>query len=159
MKIAKFFFRYKSFYILGRNYTYPIALEGALKIKEISYIHCEALLSSEMKHGPIALLDKNFPILYFISTDKNTILKEISNLYEIKTRTNNIVLFASSSILNKLGKKFLDEINYIKIPDTQSELVPIFFTLSIQFLSFYFAKLKKIPVDQPRNLAKVVTVA
>jgi len=158
-KIAKLFFRYKSFYILGRNYTYPIALEGALKIKEISYIHCEALLSSEMKHGPIALLDKNFPILYFISTDKTTILKEISNLYEIKTRTNNIVLFASSSILNKLGKKFLDEINYIKIPDTQSELVPIFFTLSIQFLSFYFAKLKKIPVDQPRNLAKVVTVA
>ena len=158
-RIAKKFFKTKNFFILGRNYTYPIALEASLKIKEISYIHSEGSLSSEMKHGPIALLDNNFPVLYLLSNNKETVLKEITNLYEAHTRSKKIILFATSNSIKMIDTKFLSDIDYISIPDVKEELLPIYFTLLIQLFSYYLAKNKNLTIDQPRNLAKVVTVA
>jgi len=157
--IAKKFYKYKNCFVLGRNYNYPISLEGALKIKEISYIHAEGSLSPEMKHGPIALIDTNFPVIYLISNDKDTILKEIINLHETKSRSNKIILLANSTTIEKLDKKFLDSIDFIEIPNIKEHLLPIFFIIPLQYLSYHVGKLKKISVDQPRNLAKVVTVA
>jgi len=157
--IAKKFHKSKNFFILGRNYTYPIALEAALKIKEISYIHSEGSLSSEMKHGPIALLDDKFPILYLLSCNKNTVLKEITNLYEAHTRSKRIILFATSNSIKMIDRKFLSEINFIEIPNETEEILPIYYTLLVQLLSFHLAKFNNLSIDQPRNLAKVVTVA
>tara|TARA_Y100001970_G_scaffold292589_1_gene434523 strand:- start:18545 stop:20326 length:1782 start_codon:yes stop_codon:yes gene_type:complete len=158
-RIAKRFHKAKNFFILGRNYTYPIALEAALKIKEISYIHSEGSLSSEMKHGPIALLDNNFPILYLLSDNKETVLKEITNLYEAHTRSKKIILFGTSKSIKMIDLEFLSKIDYISVPDKSHGLLPIYFTLLIQLFSYHLAKYKNLPIDQPRNLAKVVTVA
>jgi glucosamine--fructose-6-phosphate aminotransferase (isomerizing) len=157
--IAKKFYRSKNFFILGRNYHYPIALEASLKIKEIAYIHAEASLSSEMKHGPIALLDKNFPIIFLISDNQDSILKEITNLYEAKSRSNRIILLATSNAIQKLDKNFLKEISLIEIPNVEEDLLPILFTVPLQYFAYHLAKLNNLSVDQPRNLAKVVTVA
>ncbi len=157
--IAKKFHKSKNFFILGRNCTYPIALEAALKIKEISYIHSEGSLSSEMKHGPIALLDDKFPILYLLSCNKNTVLKEITNLYEAHTRSKRIILFATSNSIKMIDRKFLSEINFIEIPNETEEILPVYYTLLVQLLSFHLAKFNNLSIDQPRNLAKVVTVA
>ena len=158
-KIARSLYRSDNIFVLGRNYNYPVALEAALKIKEISYIHAEASLSSEMKHGPIALLDSNFPIIYLISNNKDSILKEITNMYEASTRTNKIILLATPQTLAKIEKKFIDKIQVIKIPDVEENFLPIMFTISLQYLSYHLANFKKVSIDQPRNLAKVVTVA
>ena len=157
--IAKKFHKSKNFFILWRNYTYPIALEAALKIKEISYIHSEGSLSSEMKHGPIALLDDKFPILYLLSSNKNTVLKEITNLYEAHTRSKRIILFATTKSIKMIDHKFLSEINFVEIPNETEEILPIYYTLLVQLLSFHLAKFNNLSIDQPRNLAKVVTVA
>jgi len=157
--IAEKFHKSKNFFILGRNYTYPIALEAALKIKEIAYIHSEGSLSSEMKHGPIALLDDKFPILYLLSSNKNTVLKEVTNLYEAHTRSKKIILIGSASSIKIIDSKFLSQIDYIQIPNKSEEILPIYFTVLIQFLAFHLAKCNNLSIDQPRNLAKVVTVA
>ena len=157
-KIAKNFYKSNNIFILGRNYTYPVALEAALKIKEISYIHAEAALSSEMKHGPIALLEPNFPVIYLLSNDNESILKEITNMYETSTRTNKILLLSTAENLKKIEKKFLKKIKYIEIPNVEEYFLPIMFTVPLQYLSYYLANLKNLPIDQPRNLAKVVTV-
>ena len=157
-KIAKSFYKSNNIFILGRNNTYPVALEAALKIKEISYIHAEATLSSEMKHGPIALLEPNFPVIYLLSNDNESILKEITNMYETSTRTNKILLLSTAENLKKIEKKFLKKIKYIEIPNVEEYFLPIMFTVPLQYLSYYLANLKKLPIDQPRNLAKVVTV-
>ena len=156
--IAKKFHKSKNFFILGRNYNYPIALEASLKIKEIAYIHAEASLSSEMKHGPIALLDKNFPIIFLISNNQDSVLKEITNLYEAKSRSNRIILLATSNVIQKLDKNFLKEISLIEIPNVEEDLLPILFTVPLQYFAYHLAKLNNLSVDQPRNLAKVVTV-
>ncbi|MEE2702206.1 MAG: glutamine--fructose-6-phosphate transaminase (isomerizing) [Thermodesulfobacteriota bacterium] len=156
--IAKKFHKSKNFFILGRNYNYPIALEASLKIKEIAYIHAEASLSSEMKHGPIALLDKNFPIIFLISNNQDSVLKEITNLYEAKSRSNRILLLATSNVIQKLDKNFLKEISLIEIPNVEEDLLPILFTVPLQYFAYHLAKLNNLSVDQPRNLAKVVTV-
>ena len=158
-RIAKKFYKAKNFFILGRNYTYPIALEAALKIKEISYIHSEGSLSSEMKHGPIALLDNNFPILYLLSNDKNTVLKEIMNLYEAHTRSKKIILFATAASIKMIDSEFLSQIEFISIPEKTHGVLPFYFTLLVQLLSYHLAKFNNLSIDQPRNLAKVVTVA
>ena len=157
--IAKKFYKYKNFFILGRNYTYPVALEAALKIKEISYIHSEGSLSSEMKHGPIALLHSNFPILYLLSDNKDTVLKEITNLYEAHSRSKRIILFGTLNSIQKIDPEFISKIDYIPIPNEAKDLLPIYFTLLVQLLAYHLAKLNNLSIDQPRNLAKVVTVA
>ena len=158
-RIAEKFYKAKNFFILGRNFTYPIALEAALKIKEISYIHSEGSLSSEMKHGPIALLDNNFPILYLLSNDKGTVLKEIMNLYEAHTRSKKIILFATTDSIELIDPEFLSQIEFISIPEKTPSVLPLYFTLLAQLLSYHLAKLNNLSIDQPRNLAKVVTVA
>jgi len=158
-RIAEKFYKAKNFFILGRNFTYPIALEAALKIKEISYIHSEGSLSSEMKHGPIALLDNNFPILYLLSNDKSTVLKEIMNLYEAHTRSKKIILFATTGSIELIDPEFLSQIEFISIPEKIPSVLPLYFTLLAQLLSYHLAKLNNLSIDQPRNLAKVVTVA
>jgi len=112
-----------------------------------------------MKHGPIALLDDKFPILYLLSCNKNTVLKEITNLYEAHTRSKRIILFATSNSIKMIDRKFLSEINFIEIPNETEEILPIYYTLLVQLLSFHLAKFNNLSIDQPRNLAKVVTVA
>ena len=158
-RIAEKFYKAKNFFILGRNFTYPVALEAALKIKEISYIHSEGSLSSEMKHGPIALLDNNFPVLYLLSNDKSTVLKEIMNLYEAHTRSKKIILFATTDSIELIDPEFLSQIEFISIPEKTPSVLPLYFTLLAQLLSYHLAKLNNLSIDQPRNLAKVVTVA
>ena len=112
-----------------------------------------------MKHGPIALLDNNFPILYLLSNDKNTVLKEIMNLYEAHTRSKKIILFATAASIKMIDSEFLSQIEFISIPEKTHGVLPFYFTLLVQLLSYHLAKFNNLSIDQPRNLAKVVTVA
>ena len=145
-------------FVLGRNYNFPIACEAALKIKEISYIHAEGAPSSEIKHGPIALFDKKFPVIFLVSNKKETIHSEISSLNEIISRTNNVFLIAPDTVVKKLDRKILSKIDFIAVPDFQNDMAPILYLIILQLFSYHLAKFKKLPIDQPRNLAKVVTV-
>ena len=130
---------------------YPIALEGALKLKEISYIHAEGYPAGEMKHGPIALVDENMPVLFLLSN--NTLApKTISNIEEIKARGGKIIAVADY-------EPEIDGLSdLIKIPETSEVLSPILYTIPLQLLAYHIAALKGTDIDQPRNLAKSVTV-
>ena len=138
---------------LGRGYNFPVALEGALKLKEISYIHAEGYPAAEMKHGPIALIDKNMPVIV-IAPRKTNYEKVLSNIQEIKSRDGKIIAIVSegdetvASIANHL----------IEIPNVSECLTPILATIPLQLLSYYIAIIRGCDVDQPRNLAKSVTV-
>ena len=138
---------------LGRGYNFPVALEGALKLKEISYIHAEGYPAAEMKHGPIALIDEAMPVIV-IATRKGHYEKIVSNIQEIKSRKGIIIAIVSK------GDTTVKEIaNYcIEIPESSECFTPLFATLPLQFLSYYVAVLRGCNVDQPRNLAKSVTV-
>ena len=136
---------------LGRGYNYSVALEGALKIKEVSYIHAEGYSSSEIKHGPIALIDENMPTIIIIPKD-NIYSKVISNIKEIQSRKGKVILISNDSTLKNLADDF------IEIPDTEDQLFPFLTVVPIQILSYYLAINRNINVDQPRNLAKCVTV-
>jgi glucosamine--fructose-6-phosphate aminotransferase (isomerizing) len=150
--IAGHFVDSEHFLYLGRGYQFPVALEGALKLKEISYIHAEGYPAAEMKHGPIALIDENMPVL-FIVTNKGY-EKIVSNIQEVKARGGRIIIVTSEST-DELSQ-YSDHI--IKIPRTENALMPIITTIPLQLLAYYIAVLKGCDVDQPRNLAKSVTV-
>jgi glucosamine--fructose-6-phosphate aminotransferase (isomerizing) len=151
--IAEEFKNAKNFLYLGRGYNFPVALEGALKLKEISYIHAEGYPAAEMKHGPIALIDENMPTV-FIAPKDSTYDKIISNIEETKARKGIIIGIASENDSN------IDRlVNYsIKIPDTIRMLMPILTVIPLQLLAYHIAVKKGLNVDQPRNLAKSVTV-
>lgn len=152
-KIARRYFQARDFLYLGRGINYPIALEGALKLKEISYVHAEGYPAGEMKHGPIALIDREMPVVV-LATKNDVYEKVISNIEEVKAREGKVIALASTSdreIVNKV-----DEV--IFIPETLPCLTPILLTLPLQLLAYHMADFKGTDVDQPRNLAKSVTV-
>jgi glucosamine--fructose-6-phosphate aminotransferase (isomerizing) len=138
---------------LGRGYNFPVALEGALKLKEISYIHAEGYPAAEMKHGPIALIDSMMPVI-LIATNKSAHDKLLSNLHEIKARNGKVVAIVTSDQAE--FKKIADFC--IEIPDSEEELSPLLSVIPLQLLAYYIAVFRGCNVDQPRNLAKSVTV-
>jgi glutamine---fructose-6-phosphate transaminase (isomerizing) len=151
--IASEFQAAKNFLYLGRGFNFPVALEGALKLKEISYIHAEGYPAAEMKHGPIALIDENMPAV-FIAPKDSTYDKIISNIQEVKARKGRIIAIASEND-NEIDQL----VDYtIKIPDTTSMLMPLLTVIPLQLLAYHIAVKKGLNVDQPRNLAKSVTV-
>ncbi len=152
-EIAEQFKDVKNFLYLGRGYNFPVALEGALKLKEISYIHAEGYPAAEMKHGPIALIDDNMPAV-FIAPKDSTYDKIISNIEEVKARRGKIIAIASEN-----DNKIDELVDYsIKIPDTIRMLMPLLTVIPLQLLAYHIAVKKGLNVDQPRNLAKSVTV-
>ncbi|RCL72315.1 MAG: glutamine--fructose-6-phosphate transaminase (isomerizing) [Flavobacteriales bacterium] len=152
-KIAAAYKDATNFLYLGRGYNFPAALEGALKLKEISYIHAEGYPAAEMKHGPIALIDENMPVVV-IATNKGHYEKIVSNVQEIKSRNAKII-----SIVTKGDEsvKLLSD-HVIEIPEVTEALVPILASIPLQLLSYHIAVMRGCNVDQPRNLAKSVTV-
>ena len=150
IKIAKDIYAKDNMFFLGRGIDYPVAMEGSLKLKEISYIHSESYPAGELKHGPIALIDEGFPVISII-TDENLSHKTISNIQEVISRGAKTVVITNM----ELNKTF-DYV--IKIPKTNTLLSPILSVIPLQLLSYYIAKEKKLDVDKPRNLAKSVTV-
>ena len=142
-----------NFLYIGRKYNFPIALEGALKLKEISYVHAEGYGAGEMKHGPIALIDENFPTVALAPSDA-VYKKVISNIMEIKARNGKIIAVATKG--NREIKKIADDVVYI--PKTLEELTPILSVIPLQLFAYHVAVLRGCDVDKPRNLAKSVTV-
>jgi glucosamine--fructose-6-phosphate aminotransferase (isomerizing) len=143
----------KNFLYLGRNYGFPVALEGALKLKEISYIHAEGYPAAEMKHGPIALIDEEMPVVV-IATNHSNYEKVLSNIQEVKARKGKIIAIATEG--DQIMKTMADYV--IEIPDCEECMVPLLATIPLQLLSYYIAVMRGCNVDQPRNLAKSVTV-
>jgi glucosamine--fructose-6-phosphate aminotransferase (isomerizing) len=142
-----------NFLYFGRGYNFPVALEGALKLKEISYIHAEGYPAAEMKHGPIALIDENMPVV--VVATKGTILEKIiSNIQEVKARKGVIIAIVTEG--DEEVRKMADYV--IEIPETEECLVPLLATIPLQLLSYHIAIMRGCNVDQPRNLAKSVTV-
>lgn len=138
---------------LGRGYNFPVALEGALKLKEISYIHAEGYPAAEMKHGPIALIDENMPVVV-IATNDSTREKVISNIQEVKARKGKIL-----AIVKENDETIAEMADYfIEIPETEEPLTPLLSVIPLQLLAYHIAVLRGCNVDQPRNLAKSVTV-
>jgi glucosamine--fructose-6-phosphate aminotransferase (isomerizing) len=152
-KIARKYMHSRDFLYLGRGINYPIALEGALKLKEISYVHAEGYPAGEMKHGPIALIDREMPVVV-LATKNDVYEKVISNIEEVKAREGKVIALASASD-REIVKK-VDDV--IFIPETLPSLTPILLTIPLQLLAYYMADFKGTDVDQPRNLAKSVTV-
>ncbi|HNW97218.1 MAG TPA: glutamine--fructose-6-phosphate transaminase (isomerizing) [Bacteroidales bacterium] len=151
--IAEIFHNARNFLYLGRGYNFPVALEGALKLKEISYIHAEGYPAAEMKHGPIALIDEKMPVVV-IATKKGTYEKVISNIQEVKARKGVIIAIVTEG--DTTVKDLADYI--IEIPETEEMFVPLVATIPLQLLAYHIAVLRGCNVDQPRNLAKSVTV-
>src|SRR3972149_1683657 len=152
-KIAARYASYTNFLFLGRKYNYPIALEGALKLKEISYIHAEGYASGEMKHGPIAMIDENFPSVVIAPQD-SVYEKNISNIQEIKARRGPVLAIATEG--DKDIAKLADDVFYI--PKTLEMLTPLLSVVPLHLFAYYIAASKGLDVDKPRNLAKSVTV-
>ncbi len=142
-----------NFLYLGRGYLYPVALEGALKLKEISYIHAEGYPAAEMKHGPIALIDENMPVVFLATKDK-IYEKVISNIKEVKARYGKVIAIVTEG--DDLASKLAD--HTIEIPEVPEELTPLLAVVPLQLLAYHAAVLRGNDVDQPRNLAKSVTV-
>jgi glucosamine--fructose-6-phosphate aminotransferase (isomerizing) len=154
--VAERFYDSRNFLFVGRGLNFPIALEGALKLKEISYIHAEGYAAGELKHGPIALIDKDMPILGLVPKD-NVYEKSISNIEEIRARQGQLILIGSKG--DRQLKKITDHVLYMPTaPTMMPELNPILFTIPAQLLAYEIASLRGCDVDQPRNLAKSVTV-
>jgi glucosamine--fructose-6-phosphate aminotransferase (isomerizing) len=152
-RIAKKFKDATDFLYLGRGYNFPVALEGALKLKEISYIHAEGYPAAEMKHGPIALVDENLPVV-FVATKDSFYEKIISNVQEIKARKGRVVAVASEG--DNIITTMSDDIMFV--PDTDEVIAPLLSVVPLQLLSYYVGVAKGLDVDKPRNLAKSVTV-
>ncbi len=152
-KIAKKYKLAEDFLYLGRKYNFPIAMEGALKIKEISYVHAEGYPTGEMKHGPIALIDKNFPSVFIVPKD-SVYEKNVSGMQEIKARGGKI--FAVSTEGNKEISKIANDVFYI--PKTLEMLTPLLSVIPLQLFAYHFGVARNLDVDKPRNLAKSVTV-
>ena len=152
-KVAKKYAKADDFFFLGRGYTFPIALEGALKLKEISYIHAEGYSAAEMKHGPIALIDKNTPTVFLVPQDA-MYDKTMANLAMIRARQGPIIALATEG--DKAIKKVADDVIYL--PPTLDLLNPILATVPLQLFAYHIAVARGCDVDKPRNLAKSVTV-
>lgn len=152
-RLSRIFTYARNFLYLGRGYSYPVALEGALKLKEISYIHAEGYPAAEMKHGPIALIDSDMPVVV-IATRNAMYEKVLSNIQEIKARKGKVIALVSKG--DETISKIADEV--IELPDTEECLEPLLATIPLQLLAYHIAVCKGKNVDQPRNLAKSVTV-
>lgn len=152
-EIAEKFKDAHNFLYLGRGYNFPVALEGALKLKEISYIHAEGYPAAEMKHGPIALIDEEMPVV-FIAPSTGTYEKVITNIQEVKARKGKIIAIVTEG--DKAVREMADYV--IEIPATENILTPLLATIPLQLLSYHIAVMRDCNVDQPRNLAKSVTV-
>jgi len=151
--VAEEFKRASNFLYLGRGYNFPVALEGALKLKEISYIHAEGYPAAEMKHGPIALIDEMMPVV-FIAPHDNVFDKITSNVQEVKARRGRVIAITSRpepALKGKIDHEF-------RIPETLDLLMPILASIPLQLMAYYIAVKRGANVDQPRNLAKSVTV-
>jgi glucosamine--fructose-6-phosphate aminotransferase (isomerizing) len=151
--IANRYYKKRNFLFLGRGINYPIALEGSLKLKEISYIHAEGYAAGEMKHGPIALIDKDMPVVVLAPRDR-LYEKTVSNLMEVKARRAPVIAFVAEGERD-LGK-VADAV--FTVPDVHPLMSPILFTIPLQLLAYHISVLRGADVDQPRNLAKSVTV-
>ncbi len=151
--LARRYFHYSDFLYLGRGINYPIALEGALKLKEISYIHAEGYPAGEMKHGPIALIDENMPVVVLAPND-SSYPKIIGNVEEVRARGGRIIAIVNDG--DREVKERSDD--FITVPSAPYYLMPVILTLPLQLLAYYIAVFKGTDVDQPRNLAKSVTV-
>jgi glucosamine--fructose-6-phosphate aminotransferase (isomerizing) len=152
-QIAAKFKDARNFLFLGRGTGFPVALEGALKLKEISYIHAEGYPAAEMKHGPIALIDEEMPVVV-IATKNSSYEKVISNIQEVKARKGVVIAIVTEG--DTEVKKMADHV--IEIPDADEAFLPILATIPLQLLSYHIAVMRGCNVDQPRNLAKSVTV-
>ncbi len=151
--MAKIFTYSRNFLYLGRGYNFPVALEGALKLKEISYIHAEGYPAAEMKHGPIALIDKKMPVVV-IAPNSGIYEKVVSNIQEIRARKGKVI-----SVVTKGDTEVSHLSNYtLEIPDTDELFSPLITVIPLQLLSYYIAVMRECEIDQPRNLAKSVTV-
>ena len=153
--LAKEFFQYRNFLYLGRGINYPVAFEGALKLKEVSYIHAEGYAAGEMKHGPIALIDDEMPVVLIAPNDGITYRKILGNLQEVRARNGKVIFLTSETSLDDVRGN-VDRI--IEIPTCNYLLSPVISVIPLQLLAYHIAVLKGTDVDQPRNLAKVVTV-
>jgi glucosamine--fructose-6-phosphate aminotransferase (isomerizing) len=152
-EMAKVFTYARNFLYLGRGYNFPVALEGALKLKEISYIHAEGYPAAEMKHGPIALIDKKMPVVV-IAPQSAVYDKVVSNIQEIKARKGKVI-----AVVSKGDKTVAGLADYVfEIPVTEEILSPLITVIPLQLLSYYIAVMRDCEIDQPRNLAKSVTV-
>ena len=152
-KLAKKYVGARDFLFIGRKYNYPIALEGAIKLKEISYIHAEGYSAGEMKHGPIAMIDENFPT-FALAPQNSVYEKVISNIHELKARKGPVIALANEG--DTEIAKLADDVVYV--PKTLEMLSPILNVVPLQLFAYYFAREKGLNVDRPRNLAKSVTV-
>ena len=152
-KIASIYKEANNFLYLGRGYFFPVALEGALKLKEISYIHAEGYPAAEMKHGPIALIDHNMPVVV-IATKDTSYDKIVSNIQEVKARDGVVIAVVTEG--DKVIKDLADHV--LEIPDTDTVFSPLLAVIPLQLLSYHIAVMRGCNVDQPRNLAKSVTV-
>ena len=156
-EVARRFYKQQNFLYLGRGITYPIALEGALKLKEISYIHAEGYPAGEMKHGPIALIDERMPVVALLP-DGQVFDKVLSNLQQVKTRGGTVIAVADSSREQIAALIDPEQDALITVPSSPSLLTPIVMILPLQLLAYHIAVRRGCDVDQPRNLAKSVTV-
>jgi glucosamine--fructose-6-phosphate aminotransferase (isomerizing) len=152
-KLAKKYAKADDFFFLGRGYTFPIALEGALKLKEISYIHAEGYSAAEMKHGPIALIDAKTPTVFLVPQDA-MYDKTMANLAMIRARKGPVIALATEG--DKEIKKVADDVIYL--PKTLEALNPILASVPLQLFAYHIAVARGCDVDKPRNLAKSVTV-
>jgi len=152
-KIAEKYKDASNMLYLGRGYNFPVALEGALKLKEISYIHAEGYPAAEMKHGPIALIDEEMPVI-FIATLDSSYEKVVSNIQEVKARKGIVIAVVTEG--DKQVKALADHV--IEIPPTNEAFTPLLSVIPLQLLSYHIAVMRGCNVDQPRNLAKSVTV-
>ena len=152
-EIAARYAHYKNFLYLGRKYSFPVALEGALKLKETAYLHAEGYPAGEMKHGPIALIDKNFPAVCLAPRD-SVYRKMLSNIEELKSRGAPIIAVGTE------GDSELEELadDFIGVPSCDEMFTPFLTIAPLQLLAYYIAKERSCEIDQPRNLAKSVTV-
>jgi glucosamine--fructose-6-phosphate aminotransferase (isomerizing) len=151
--VAEKYAKYRDFLFIGRQYSYPMALEGALKLKEISYLHAEGYAAGEMKHGPLAMIDDNFPTFAF-ATDSPLLEKTYSNIEEIRARKGPVVTVATQG--NEAVKRISDDVIYL--PETAPELQCLLQAVAVQLFAYYVAGKRGHDVDRPRNLAKSVTV-
>jgi glucosamine--fructose-6-phosphate aminotransferase (isomerizing) len=152
-KLAHEFFRHRDFLFLGRGSQYPVAMEGALKLKEVSYIHAEGYPAGEMKHGPIALIDRDMPVVALCPRDELRD-KMMSNIEQVKAREGTVIAVCSSGD-EEIAEK-ADRV--IEVPDISPFLLPVLTSIPLQQFSYHVAVRRGCDVDQPRNLAKTVTV-
>ena len=153
LKLSQILSKYSDFLYLGRGPHYPVAMEGALKLKEISYIHAEGYQAGEMKHGPISLIDENMPVIALMP-DNNLYEKMFSNISEVKARGGKLIVIATEG--NTDISKFA--VHVIYIPKVSDLVAPIIGSIPMQLLAYHIAIRRGCDVDQPRNLAKSVTV-